>query len=169
MSITHCRSKSQCDPPSLEKKRNRHSYIELLEEVTNELNLSAVKVDPEVSNANTDKIIQDAFNFLDNDVDPSNVLTTCQSSFISLDVNCFVLEATGPRNTEQNVHTDWIPVPAGEEITGTDTLAEMLLSVHQRKQVSYKRYCQSLWFIVIHFQDFLYDSLQSDHLQDHQH
>ena len=74
--LESCRSKSQCEPPSLEKKRNRHSYIELLEEVTNELNLSAVKVDPEVSHDNTDKIIQDAFNFLDNDIDTSNVLNT---------------------------------------------------------------------------------------------
>ena len=54
-------------------KRNRHSYIELLEEVTQELNLEAVRVDPSdcqdeiVDISESEHVIQDAFHFLDNE------------------------------------------------------------------------------------------------------
>ena len=54
---------------SLDKQKKRHSsYAELLEEVTNELNLEAVKVDSDAH-----LIIQDAFNFLDKEQDNSHV------------------------------------------------------------------------------------------------
>ena len=55
------RPKKNSDSAMMEKRKRHSSYIELLEEVTHELNLQAVKVD---SN-NTDLIIQNAFNFLD--------------------------------------------------------------------------------------------------------
>ena len=47
----------------------------------------------------------------------------------------FSLETPGPWNPEQNVHSDWIPLLAGEEGAGNDLLAEVLLSVHPREQV----------------------------------
>ena len=52
---------------AIEKKMKRHSssYIELLEEVTNELNLQAVKVRLKGDDRNQSIIIQSAFNFLD--------------------------------------------------------------------------------------------------------
>ena len=53
---------------SIERRKRHNSYIELLEEVTNELNLNAVKIDPQRmddnGNSDTSLIIQNAFDFL---------------------------------------------------------------------------------------------------------
>ena len=42
------------------------------------------------------------------------------------------LEAAGPRNSEQDVHEDRLPLSAREEGPG-QLVAEVLLSVHKRK------------------------------------
>ena len=53
---------------SIDRRKRHSSYIELLEEVTNELNLNAVKIDPQRVDDNgisdTSLIIQNAFDFL---------------------------------------------------------------------------------------------------------
>ena len=67
--VPRLRPKKISKESSLDKQKKRHSsYAELLEEVTNELNLEAVKVD-----SAADLIIQDAFNFLDKEQDNSHV------------------------------------------------------------------------------------------------
>ena len=45
------------------------------------------------------------------------------------------LEAPRPRDPQQDVHQDWLLVLAREESSWHDLLAEVLLSIYQRKQV----------------------------------
>ena len=72
--VPRLRPKKISKEGSLDKQKKRHSsYAELLEEVTNELNLEAVKIDPIHDDASADIIIQDAFNFLDKEQDNSHV------------------------------------------------------------------------------------------------
>ena len=60
-------SESSLDKHERQKKRHS-SYIELLEEVTNELNLEAVKVETG-SNDTESEVIQNAFHFLDDEIE----------------------------------------------------------------------------------------------------
>ena len=60
-------SESSLDKHERQKKRHS-SYIELLEEVTNELNLEAVKVETG-SNHTESEAIQNAFHFLDDEIE----------------------------------------------------------------------------------------------------
>ena len=92
-------------------------------------------------------VIINAFNFLDIKVEFKN----------SILIRYF-LEAAGSGDPEQDVHPDWLLVPGGEKSSGHD-LAKVLLSVHQRKQVSNQRVTRRICYRDI--QHFIFSELSA--------
>ena len=91
-------------------------------------------------------VIKNAFNFPHFKVDPT------QDNFL------YFLEAARSGDPEQDVHPDWLLVPGGEKSSGHD-LAKVLLSVHQRKQVSNQRVTWRICFS--DFQHFIFSELSA--------
>ena len=128
------------------KPRPQSTYMELLEEVTSDLNLQDARQD---SLEEEERTVDTVFGFLEEEEDGLKVIFETKQapeiilpplkSLLTKPTTCLLTllfpEACRSRDPEQDVHQDRIPILYGEEGFG-DNLAEVLLSVYQGEQVS---------------------------------